>query len=211
LQNKSNSLTPLTISTFGSAADKPMKDLNIGKQNADLSYSGGIQSASGAVMQELWVDRGMLYMKGDTNLHISKLVVNEKLHVANDVVSVGVFGVPPYHEGARIVYWNDADAKAPSGKLAHWYERYFTDPMWMYLDLFSTGEVGSRYGVLMDTHAYNRIYGDSVSVVDTVRIRTEPVPDRYVISYFDRNNLIEIRSDGLEANEDSGVITIEEN
>ena len=209
--NNSNGSTPLTILTLGGAADKPVKDLNIGKQNTDLSYSGGIQSASGAVIQELWADRGMLYVKGDTNLHVSKLVINEKLHVANDVVSVGVFGVPPYRDGTQVVFWNDADAKDPSGMLARWYDRLFTDPMWMYLDLFSTGEVGSRYGVLMDAQGDNRIYGDSVSVVDTMRIRTEPVPDRYGISYFDRHNLIEIGSDGFETNADSEEIIAEGN
>ena len=149
--------------------------------------------------------------KGDTNLHVSKLVINEKLHVANDAVSVGVFGVSPYRDGTRLVFWNDADAKDPSGMMARWYDRFFTDPMWMYLDLFSTGEVGSRYGVLMDAQGDNRIYGDSVSVVDTMRIRTEPVPDRYGISYFDRHNLIEIGSDGFETDAGSEEITAEGN
>ncbi len=191
LVNKSNGTTPLTIFTLGSAPDKPMQDLNIGKQNADLSYSGGIQSASGAVIQELWADRGMLYLKGDTNLHVSKLVIREKLHVANDLISVGVFGVPPYRDGARVVFWNDAQAKDPSGVLDRWYDRFFSDPMWMYLDLFCTGEVGSRYGVLMDTQAYNRIYGDSVSVVDTMRVRTDFKPLESNIAYFDRFGLLD--------------------
>ena len=209
--NKGTGSAPLTISTLGSDADKPMKDFNIGVKVANGVYKGGIQSASGAVVQELWVDRGMLYVQGDTNLHVSKLAVNEKLHTANDNISVAVFGTPPYHDGARVVFWNDTEKNIPSGKLDRWYNRSYADPAWMYLDLFNTGEVGSRYGVLMDTYGYNRIYGDSVSVVDTMRIRTEPISMVPEIVYFDRNNLIEISSDGFESDADSKEITVEEN
>ena len=201
--NKSTGSTPLTISTLGGAADKPVKDINIGVRVADGVYTGGIESASGAVIQELWADRGMLYIKNDTNLHISKVVVNEKLHVANDNISVAVFGVPPYHDGARMVYWNDADAKNPTGRLGRWFNRSYIDPDWMYLDLFGNGDVGSRYGVLMDAHWYRNIYGDSVSMVDTMRIRTEPIPMGDKITYFDRNNLIEIDDIGLYSDEGS--------
>ena len=209
--NKGTGSAPLTISTLGSDADKPMKDFNIGVKVANGVYTGGVQSASGAVVQELWVDRGMLYVQGDTNLHVSKLAVNEKLHAANDNISVAVFGTPPYHDGARVVFWNDTEKNIPSVKLNRWYNRSYSDPAWMYLDLFNTGEVGSRYGVLMDAQGDNRIYGDSVSVVDTMRIRTEPVPDRYGISYFDRHNLIEIGSDGFETDAGSEEITAEGN
>ena len=205
--NKSKGSTPLTISTLGPAADKAMKDFRIGKQNAGGTYSGGIRSASGAVLQELWADNAILYIKGDTNLHVSKLVVNEKLHAANDNISVAVFGVPPYHDGARVVFWNDTEKNNPSGMLGRWYNRSYTDPAWIYLDLFNTGEVGSHYGVLMDTYGYSRIYGDSVSVVDTMRRRLEPytrIPD---IVYFDRNNLIQIDDD--ESGVSSGEVTVE--
>ena len=195
--NKSNGSTPLTIATLGPDEDKPMKDINIGKQNADLSYSGGIQSASGAVIQQLWADRGLVYMADNSNLHMSKLVVNEKLHVVNDTVSVGVFGVPPYHDGAQVVYWNDAEKKNPSGMLDRWYNGSYMDPMWMYLDLDSSGDVGSRYGVLMDAHYYRNLHGDSVSMVDTMRIRMQPIPAGNEIYYYDRNNLIEIDDSGL--------------
>ena len=189
---------PLIISTVGGAEeDRPMKDFNIGKQNADLSYSGGIQSASGAVIQQLWADRGLVYMADNSNLHMSKLVVNEKLHVVNDTVSVGVFGVPPYHDGAQVVYWNDAEKKNPSGMLDRWYNGSYMDPMWMYLDLDSSGDVGSRYGVLMDAHYYRNLHGDSVSMVDTMRIRMQPIPAGNEIYYYDRNNLIEIDDSGL--------------
>ena len=195
--NKSNGSTPLTIATLGPDEDKPIKDINIGKQNADLSYSGGIQSASGAVIQQLWADRGLVYMADNSNLHMSKLVVNEKLHVVNDTVSVGVFGVPPYHDGAQVVYWNDAEKKNPSGMLDRWYNGSYMDPMWMYLDLDSSGDVGSRYGVLMDAHYYRNLHGDSVSMVDTMRIRMQPIPAGNEIYYYDRNNLIEIDDSGL--------------
>ena len=195
--NKSNGSTPLTIATLGPDEDKPMKDINIGKQNADLSYSGGILSASGAVIQQLWADRGLVYMADNSNLHMSKLVVNEKLHVVNDTVSVGVFGVPPYHDGAQVVYWNDAEKKNPSGMLDRWYNGSYMDPMWMYLDLDSSGDVGSRYGVLMDAHYYRNLHGDSVSMVDTMRIRMQPIPAGNEIYYYDRNNLIEIDDSGL--------------
>ena len=195
--NKSNGSTPLTIATLGPDEDKPIKDINIGKQNADLSYSGGIQSASGAVIQQLWADRGLVYMADNSNLHMSKLVVNEKLHVVNDTVSVGVFGVPPYHDGAQVVYWNDAEKKNPSGMLDRWYNGSYMDPMWMYLDLDSSGDVGSRYGVLMDAHYYRNLHGDSVSMVDTMRIRMQPIPAGNEIYYYDRNNLLEIDDSGL--------------
>ena len=209
LVNKSSGSTPLTVSTLGSDEDKAMKDINIGVRVADGVYTGGIQSASGAVVQDLWTERGLLYMKGDTNLHVSKVVVKEKLHVANDIISVGVFGVPPYHDGARMIYWNDAEAKNPSGRLARWYDRSYSDPEWMYLDLFGNGDVGSRYGVLMDAHWYRNIYGDSVSMVDTMRIRTEPIPMGDKITYFDRNNLIEIDDSGLYSDADPDEITAE--
>ena len=204
--NKSNGSTPLTIATLGPDEDKPMKDINIGKQNADLSYSGGIQSASGAVIQQLWADRGLVYMSDNSNLHMSKLVVNEKLHVANDTVSVGVFGVPPYHDGAQVVYWNDAEKKNPSGMLDRWYNGSYMDPMWMYLDLDSSGDVGSRYGVLMDAHYYRNLHGDSVSMVDTMRIRMQPIPAGNEIYYYDRNNLIEIDDSGLYS-DDTGSLS----
>ena len=189
--NNSNGSTPLTISTLGGAADKPVKDINIGVQVADGVYTGGIESPSGAVIQELWADRGMLYIKNDTNLHVSKVVVNEKLHVANDNISVAVFGIPPYHDGARMVYWNDADAKNPSSRLGRWFNRSYSDPDWMYLDLFGNGDVGSRYGVLMDAHWYRNIYGDSVSMVDTIRIRTDFKPLKNDIALFDRFDLLD--------------------
>ena len=113
---------PLIISTVGGAAEnRPVQDFNIGERVGDGTYTGGIRSASGAVIQQLWADRGMIYMAGNSNLHMGKLVVNEKLHVANDIVSVGIYGVPPYHDGARVVYWNDAGKKNPSGMLDRWY------------------------------------------------------------------------------------------
>ena len=189
--NKGKGSAPLTISTLGGAADKPVKDINIGVRVVDGVYTGGIQSASGAVMQNLWTEKGLLYMKDDTNLHISKVVVKEKLHVANDQISAAVFGIPPYHDGARTVFWNDAAAKNPASRLARWYDRSYADPTWMYLDLFYTGEVGSRYGVLMDAHWYRNLYGDSVSMADTMRIRTAPASVSHDIKFYDRNNLID--------------------
>ena len=128
-------------------------------------------------------------MADNSNLHMSKLVVNEKLHVVNDTVSVGVFGVPPYHDGAQVVYWNDAEKKNPSGMLDRWYNGSYMDPMWMYLDLDSSGDVGSRYGVLMDAHYYRNLHGE--------RIRMQPIPAGNEIYYYDRNNLIEIDDSGL--------------
>ena len=207
--NKNNGSTPLTISTLGSAANKPVKDFNIGVKNADGSYTGGIQSVSGAVMQQLWADKGMIYMKGGTNLHVSKVVVNEKLHVANDNISVAVFGVPPTRDGERMVYWNDAEKKAPTGQLNRWFDRSYSDSAWMYLDLFGNGELGSRYGVLIDTNGYRKIYGDSVSVVDTMRLRLELVPEAVNISYFDRSNLIEVGDDNWSSNAGEDEITAE--
>jgi hypothetical protein len=90
-----------------------------------------------------------------------------------------------------MVYWNDADAKNPSGRLARWFNRSYSDPTWMYLDLFGNGDVGSRYGVLMDAHWYRNIYGDSVSMVDTMRVRTNFKPLLSDVAYFDRYDLLD--------------------
>ena len=189
--NAGTDTVPLTISTLGSAEDKPMKDFNVGVRVADGVYTGGVESATGAVLQQLWADNAMLYVKGDTNLHVSKVVVNEKLHVANDSISVGVFGVPPTRDGERVVYWNDTAKNNPAGQQARWFDRSYADPAWMYLDLFGNGDIGSRYGVLIDTNGYHRIYGDSVSVVDTMRVRTDFKPLGSDIPLFDRFDLMD--------------------
>ena len=210
-QIENDGAAPLIISTVGGAAEnRPMQDFNIGVRVGDGTYTGGIRSASGTVIQQLWADRGMIYMAGNSNLHMNKLVVNEKLHVANDIVSVGIYGVPPYHDGARVVYWNDAGKKNPSGMLDRWYNGSYIDPMWMYLDLDGSGAVGSRYGVLMDAHYYRNLHGDSVSMVDTMRIRMEPIPAGNGIYYFDRNNLIEIDDSGLDSDDSSSDAESEE-
>ena len=201
-QIENDGAAPLIISTVGGAAEnRPIQDFNIGVRVGDGTYTGGIRSASGTVIQQLWADRGMIYMAGNSNLHMNKLVVNEKLHVANDIVSVGIFGVPPTHDGARVVYWNDVEKNNPAGMLDRWYNGSYIDPAWMYLDLGASGAVGSRYGVLMDAHGDRRIYGDSISVVDTMRIRMEPIPADNGIYYFDRNNLIEIDDSGLDSDD----------
>ena len=189
---------PITISTAGgSATNRAMKDFSIGVRHANGTYTGGIRSATGAVLQQLWADNAMLYLAGETNLHISKLAVNEKLHVANDIVSVAVFGVPPTHDGERVVYWNDIYRNNPAGMTGRWYSGSYSDPAWMNLDLLGNGSVGSHYGVLMDAHYYRNLYGDSVSMVDTMRIRMQPIPVGNGIYYYDRNNLIEIDDSGL--------------
>ena len=148
-------------------------------------------------------------MRNVTNLHVSKAVVNEKLHTANDIVSIAVFGIPPTHDGERVVYWNDTSKNNPAGMLGRWYDRSYIDPAWQYLDLFYTGEVGSRYGVLMDAHWYRSLYGDSVSVADTMRIRTEPISMVPDIAYFDRSNLIRIVDADGESEDSEEEITVE--
>ena len=196
--NNGTGAAPITISTAGgSAANRAMKDFSIGVRNANGTYTGGIRSATGAVLQQLWADNAMLYLAGETNLHISKLAVNEKLHVANDIVSVAVFGVPPTHDGERVVYWNDIYRNNPAGMTGRWYSGSYSDPAWMNLNLLGNGSVGSHYGVLMDAHYYRNLYGDSVSMVDTMRIRMQPIPAGNEIYYYDRNNLIEIDDSGL--------------
>jgi hypothetical protein len=79
----------------------------------------------------------------------------------------------------------------------------------MNLDLLGNGSVGSHYGVLMDAHYYRNLYGDSVSMVDTMRIRTAPIPMGDTITYFDRNHLIEIDDTGLYSDADPEEITAE--
>ena len=205
--NKGNGQNPLTISTAGASKDRAMKDFSIGTQNGDGSHDGGISSGSGAVIQQLWTDRGMIYATGKSNVHISKLVVNDKLHAANDAVSVAVYGRTPTHDGERMVYWNNIRQNDPGTMQALWDNRAYMVPEWMYLDLFYTGNVGSRKGVLVDAQFYRQIYGDSVSVVDTMRAQLEPKEEASVIAYFDRSNLVQIDDEAVSA--DSGDVTVE--
>ena len=146
-------------------------------------------------------------MSGNSNLHISKLVVNDKLHAANNAVSVAVYGRTPTHDGERMVYWNNIRQNDPGTMQDFWYNRAYMVPEWMYLDLFYNGNVGSRKGVLVDAQFYRQIYGDSVSVVDTMRAQLEPKEEASVIAYFDRNNLVQIDDEAVSA--DSGDVTVE--
>lgn len=60
-------------------------------------------------------------------VYISKLVVNNKLHAANDAVSVTVYGHTPSFEGEKVVYWNDASRNNPATMRDRWYSRSYTD------------------------------------------------------------------------------------
>jgi hypothetical protein len=205
--NKNDGSVPLTISTQGAAKTQPMKDFNIGIRNEDESYSGGIISNSGAVVQQLWTDKGMIYMSGNSNLHISKLVVRDKLHAANDAVTVAVYGRTPTHDGERMVYWNNFRQNNPGTMQNFWYNTAYMVPEWMYLDLFYNGNVGSRKGVLVDAQFYQQIYGGSTSVVDTMRAQLEPEEEAQAIAYFDRNNLIQFDDEVVTVA--SGDVTVE--
>ena len=207
--NKSSGSTPLTITTQGATKSQTMKDFSIGVRNADGSYNGGIQSASGAVVQQLWTDKGLIYMNGDSNLHVSKLVVNDKLHAANQQISVGVFGRPPTHDGEKLVYWNDSQNN-PSAALSRWFSGAYMDSSWMYLDLFENGDIGSRYGVLVDTHGHRRIYGDSISVVDTMRKRLNVEANGDGVVYYNRSNLIQFGDDANIADALAEELTVDE-
>ena len=79
----------------------------------------------------------------------------------------------------------------------------------MYLDLYSNGNIGSRYGMLVDAQGYRNLYGDSVSVVDTMRKRLEPYPKAPDLAYFDRNDLIRYDEDVTAADEEAGGIIVE--
>ncbi|MBO5637708.1 MAG: hypothetical protein J5906_09360 [Acidaminococcaceae bacterium] len=208
--NKSSGSAPLTITTQGATKSQPMKDFNIGARNADGSYNGGIQSASGAVVQQLWTDKGLVYMNGDSNLHVSKLVVNDKLHAANQNISAGIFGRPPTHDGERVVYWNNSNRNNPAGEMSRWYSGSYSDSGWMYLDLFYNGNIGSRYGVLVDAHGYRNLYGDSISVVDTMRKRLNAEANGDGVVYYNRSNLIRFGDDANIANALAEELTVDE-
>ena len=62
----------------------------------------------------------------------------------------------------------------------------------------------------MDAHYYRNLHGDSVSMVDTMRIRMEPIPADNGIYYFDRNNLIEIDDSGFYSDDSSSDAEPEE-
>ena len=91
--------------------------------------------------------------------------------------------------------------------LNRWYTGSYIDPAWMYPDLGGSGAVGSRYGVLMDAHGYRNLYGNSVSVVDTMRRRMEYLPSIPDIAYYDRSGLIQIDED--EEEKSTGGIVVE--
>ena len=146
-------------------------------------------------------------MNGDSNLHVSKLVVNDKLHAANQNISAGIFGRPPTHDGERVVYWNNSNSNNPAGAMSRWYSGSYSDSGWMYLDLFYNGNIGSKHGVLVDTHEYRNLYGDSISVVDTMRKRLNVEERGYGITYYDRNNLIQIDDELIS--DSSGTIAVE--
>ena len=209
---KGDSTVPLTISTMASSEGKAAKVFNIGRRNNDGSYTGGIASDSGAVIQQLWVDSAMLYTAGDTNLHISKLVVNDKLHLANDRISVATYGRVPTHDGERVVYWNHIGKNVPADRQDLWYDGSYSDPGWMNLDLFGDGAVGSRYGTLVDAQGYRNLYGDSVSVVDIMRKRLAPAVKPPEIVDYDRGELIQLNLPdelGAVGSEGDDEITVE--
>ena len=209
---KGDSTAPLTISTMASSEGKAAKVFNIGRRNNDGSYTGGIASDSGAVIQQLWVDSAMLYTAGDTNLHISKLVVNDKLHLANDRISVAAYGRVPTHDGERVVYWNHIGKNVPADRQDLWYDGSYSAPGWMNLDLFGDGAVGSRYGTLVDAQGYRNLYGDSVSVVDIMRKRLAPAVKPPEIVDYDRGELIQLNLPdelGAVGSEGDDEITVE--
>ena len=88
-----------------------------------------------------------------------------------------------------------------------WYSGSYSDPSWMYLNLFYNGNIGSRYGVLIDAHGYRNLYGDSISVVDTMRKRLSLEEDNEGIVYYDRNNLIQVDDELIS--DSSGTIIVE--
>lgn len=205
--NKGNSTAPLTISTAGASKDRAVKYFGIGVQNEDGSYSGGIQSAAGAVIQQLWTDQGLVYMVGDSNLHISKLVVNEKLYAANDKVTVSVYGRVEIIDGERVVFWNDSSRNVPDSMQDRWYSGSYTDPNWMSLDLFGNGDIRYENGILIYARNYPRIFGGNYSIGNIMSKQLNDEPDREGIVYFDRNNLIQIDEDAYAVN--SGPVTVE--
>ncbi|MBQ8919474.1 MAG: hypothetical protein IJ056_05155, partial [Acidaminococcaceae bacterium] len=188
--NKGGS-SPLAISTVGASADQAMKDIRLGQQNADGSYSGGISSASGAVIQQVWTDTGLIYAEGDTDLHISKAVANDKLHVANDEVSVAVYGRTPTHDGETIVYWTNNSRNKPNENMQAWFNRdYYGAGRWLWIDLKGNGAVTMHNGEMIDYNYYRKLYGDYPSLTDMMRKRLDiEISDNEMV-YYDRLGLI---------------------
>ena len=205
--NKNNGRAPLTLSTAGASKDRAVKYFGIGVQNGDGSYTGGIQSSSGAVIQQLWTDQGLVYMAGDSNLHISKLVVNERLHAANDKVTVSVYGRVAIHDGERVVFWNDSIRNVPDSMQDRWYSGSYSDPSWMRLDLFGNGDIRYENGFLVYARNYPRISGVGDSIGNRLSRQLDNEPDREGVVYFDRNNLIQIDEDAYAVHE--GSVTVE--
>ena len=205
--NKNNGMAPLTLSTAGASKDRAVKYFGIGVQNGDGSYTGGIQSSSGAVIQQLWTDQGLVYMAGDSNLHISKLVVNKRLHAANDKVTVSVYGRVEIRDGERVVFWNDSIRNVPDSMLDRWYSGSYSDPSWMSLDLFGNGDIRYENGFLVYARNYPRISGVGYSIGNKLSRQLDNEPDREGVVYFDRNNLIQIDEDAYAVEE--GSVTVE--
>ena len=205
--NKNNGMAPLTLSTAGASKDRAVKYFGIGVQNEDGSYTGGIQSSSGAVIQQLWTDQGLVYMAGDSNLHISKLVVNKRLHAANDKVTVSVYGRVEIRDGERVVFWNDSIRNVPDSMLDRWYSGSYSDPSWMSLDLYGNGDIRYENGFLVYARNYPRISGVGDSIGNRLSRQLDNEPDREGVVYFDRNNLIQIDEDAYAVQE--GSVTVE--
>ena len=190
--NDGGGTAPLAISTMGSAPDRAMKDFTIGVRNEDGSYSGGILSASGAVIQQLWADTGMIYAAGDTGLHISKILANDKIHVANDRVDLAIYGRIPTHDGERIVFWDNVAQKNPADSLASWYgSDNHGNGRWMWMDLKGNGRLEFRNGVLVDYNEYRHLYGDYPSLVNMMRKQLDSRPEENGVSYFNRYGLVQ--------------------
>ena len=134
--------------------------------------------------------------------------MNDKLHAANDVVSVAVYGGVPVHGNERVVYWNDR-SYVPGSFQESWFSGAYTDPKWMYLDLFYNGDIGSGSGVLIDAGGYTQITGGTRSVADTMRMMMRLKKSPWDIEFFDRYGLLQIDDNVSVANAAEGEIEVE--
>ena len=188
---KKDGTSPMTISTAGASEGKPVKDISLGTRNADGSYDGGIRSDTGTVIQEIWTDTGMIYMADSGDLHVSKVLANDKVHVANDKVDLAVYGRTPTHDGERIVYWDNPETKNPANDLETWNNRdYYGAGRWIWLDLNGDGKVRVDGGEMIDYNYYRNLYGKYPSLTDLMREELDDKLKKGGVIYYDRYGLI---------------------
>ena len=132
-----------------------------------------LRSNTGTQMPSLWTNRGYLHVD-DGKLSVRDLLAGDKIHLENDLTTVGIYGRTPTKDGEQLVYWNNVG-------MANSKRRGF--------DLYTDGKIGTYKAVLVDSgRYYYKLTGDNLSVVDMMRDRVTHERGEYT---FDSAQLTE--------------------